>query len=77
MRALIIGAITLILVGCSTQPGAVPWHPEAAMLTLCHPTGPMLEGGTGKDVLVWGVAMRQDYEVCAARHKRLVEAIPK
>ena len=72
--ALLAGAV--LLTGCATQTSG-QWHPDAALLTLCDPTGPLLAGGTGKDILLWGVEMRQTYAVCAAKHKRLVEAIPK
>ena len=67
---------TVLLAGCCTNP-SVQWKPEAALVELCDLKGPELAGGDGKSVVLWGVAMRKEYETCAARHKRLVEAIPK
>ena len=67
----------VLLTGCSTIPNGQLWKPEAALLELCDPKGPELTGGDGKSIVVWGTAMRKEYELCAARHKRLVEAIPK
>ena len=66
----------VLLTGCGTNP-SVQWKPEAALIELCDSKGPELAGGDGKSVVLWGVAMRKEYELCAARHKRLVEAIPK
>lgn len=77
MRVLISIVAVAALTACETMPNDPAWKPEAALLTLCDPTGPMLEGGTGKEIVPWGVAMRKELETCAARHKRLVEAIPK
>lgn len=79
MRAIIWAApVLLLLVACKTAPQpVVPWRPEASLLVLCDPTGPLLGGGSGKDIVLWGVVMRHKYETCAARHKRLVEAVPK
>ena len=75
MRVLLL---TLALAGCgATIPEAPRWKPDASLLTLCPETLPLLDGGTGKDILPWGIEARKDYETCAARHKRLVEAIPK
>ena len=54
-----------------------PWKPEASLLTLCDETGTLLTGTSGADIVHWGVAFRKAYEICDARHKRLVEAIPK
>ena len=70
-------AATLLLAGCHTVPNAQIWKPDAALVELCDPKGPVLAGGDGRSVVLWGVAMRKEYETCAARHKRLVEAIPK
>lgn len=75
MKAIAAAVLALTLAGCGSTPTAL-WNPDAALLTLCDPKGPMLERGTGKAILIWGIAMRQEYETCAARHKRLVEAIP-
>lgn len=73
---LVIAAVTLALAGCHTV-SAPAWKPETSLLTLCDERGPLLTGTDGKAVLAWGVSMRKEYEICAARHKRLVEAIPK
>lgn len=73
---LAIAAAALTLAGCHTV-SAPAWKPEASLLTLCDERGPLLTGTDGKAVLAWGVSMRKEYEICAARHKRLVEAIPK
>ena len=70
-------AATLLLTGCHTVPNAQIWKPEASLVELCDSKGPELTGGDGRSITLWGVAMRKDYELCAARHKRLVEAIPK
>ena len=69
--------VVALLAGCCTPPNGQLWKPEAALLELCDPRGPELTGGDGKTVVLWGVAMRKEYETCAARHQRLVEAIPK
>lgn len=73
---LVIATIALALAGCHTA-SAPAWKPEASLLTLCDERGPLLTGTDGKAILAWGVSMRKEYEICAARHKRLVEAIPK
>jgi len=67
---------TVLLTGCCTNP-SVQWKSEAALGELCDPRGPELAGGDGRRAVLWGVAMLKEYELCAARHKRLVEAIPK
>ncbi len=72
----VVALATVLLTGCYTNPN-VQWKPEAALVELCDPKGPELVGGDGTSVVLWGVAMRKEYELCAARHKRLVEAIPK
>ena len=72
----VAGLATVLLAGCCTNP-SVQWKPEAALVELCDPKGPELTGGDGKSVVLWGTAMRKEYETCAARHKGLVEAIPK
>ena len=73
---LIIAATALALAGCHTV-SAPAWKPEASLLTLCDERGPLLTGTSGADIVHWGVAFRKEYEICAARHRRLVEAIPK
>ena len=75
MRAIL--AATLLLAGCHTVPNAQIWKPDASLVELCDSKGPLLEAGDGASITIWGVAMRKEYELCAARHKRLVEAIPK
>ena len=67
---------TVLLTGCCTT-ASVQWKPEAALVELCDPKGPELTGGDGRSITLWGVAMRKDYELCAARHKRLAESAPK
>ena len=54
-----------------------PWKPEASLLTLCDETGTLLTGTSGADIVRWGVAFRTESALCAARHKRQDEAIPK
>lgn len=76
MRVLAL-LLALPLAACHTAPPASHWKPDASLLTLCDEKGPLLTGPSGKEVVVWGVAMRQELETCAKRHKRLVEAIPK
>ena len=71
-----IAVLALTLAGCHTI-SAPAWKPEASLLTLCDEKGPLLTGTDGKSILAWGIVMRKEYEICAARHKRLVEAIPK
>ena len=75
--AVVAMPVVALLAGCCTPPNGQLWKPEAALLELCDPKGPELTGGDGKSVVVWAVAMRKEHELCAARHKRLVEAIPK
>lgn len=75
MRAAIV-ITALALVGCHTTPNQPNWKAEQALLALCSEK-PVLKGGTGKEILLWGTALSKSYEECAARHKRLVEAIPK
>lgn len=64
----------VILSGCSTVKSE--WTPEASMMEPCA-ARPKLASGSGKDVLVWGTAMRSAYDLCAAKHKALINAVPK
>lgn len=76
MKAAILAL--LVLTGCHTVPPAPPvWKPDASLLTLCDPEGPMLEAGDGGSITAWGAQMRKEYKICAARHKRLAESAPK
>lgn len=65
----------LILVGCaSTTPSGdrVPLPPD--LVEECPPLRP-LTGNTGRDLLNKLIEVGEDYNDCASRHKRLVEAI--
>ena len=75
MRSIL--AATLLLAGCHTVPNAQIWKPDASLVELCDSKGPLLTAGDGASIAIWGIEMRKEYETCAARHKRLVEAIPK
>lgn len=77
MRLLISLTSLLVLAACSTAPNAQVWKPDYSLITPCDPKGPLLAGGDGMSIVLWGVEMRKEYEICAARHRRLVEAIPK
>ena len=74
MKVAVLAAI--LLTGCCTNP-SVQWKPDASLVELCDSKGPLLTAGDGASIAIWGVEMRKEYETCAARHKRLVEAIPK
>lgn len=74
MRALLIVA-ALALTGCAT-PQRNLWKPEASLLVSCEEPVKLM-AGDGTSITLWATAFRKQYETCAARHQRLVEAIPK
>lgn len=63
-----------LLTACTTVRPTT--NPQASTRVPC-PDAPVLTGGSGKEVLLWGVDIASAYRLCAAQHKALIDSLPK
>lgn len=73
---LVSALAALAITGCSTatQPSSRRSPLDVSLTEPCPPLGPLADG-TGAVVLRWILATTDAYNDCAARHRRLTEAV--
>lgn len=73
---LLILLLASMATGCASGVGSLPGpQVQANLRTECPEALPQPRGATGADLLAWATAVRAQYNVCADRHKRLVDAL--